>query len=211
MARNKGIQEFLDKKFDYYDVNSTFKPLLGLPEKNFRAIVWGDSGSGKTTLSMQMTAYLSTWGKVYYNSVEQGLSKSLQDVALRCNIDKCKPGSIMFDYCQTFEGMVEKIDKGKPRFVFIDSIQYMSLTVKQYIQLIETFPRRAFVLVSWCDKAGNPKYEAAQNIRYMVDIKIQTYQHNNRCMARSDSRFGQTSPYTILTKTQADVRNGLFG
>lgn len=196
MKKSIGIHSLLDSNFKEYDVNEKWKQIIGTPEQNFRMLIWGASGSGKTTFALQMLKYLTEFGKVYYNSVEQGKGKSLQQAAMHCKMDEIEAGKFMIGDRDPLEDMIEKIKKTHPKFICIDSLQYINLTKEQYKRLIKLFPTKSFVIISWEDKGEQPKGQYAQDIRYMVDIKC--YVRNK--VAKCDSRFGPTVPYQIMPK-----------
>lgn len=194
MGRTLSASRLLEKQYKTYELNEEWRNAIGNPETNFRQLIWGASGSGKTTFALKLCKYLSTFGKCYYNSIEQGEGKSLQDVARHVNLAECKPGSFMIGDRDTFEEMVDKLKKNRAKFCVIDSSQYMNLTTAQYKMLIKLFKTKSFIIISWEGAGEQPKGEHAKAIRYMVDIK--TYVKNG--VARSASRFGATTPYKIF-------------
>jgi RecA-family ATPase len=177
-------------KFSVYHLSPKWINIIGLPERNFRMLIWEPSGSGKTTLAMELCKELASHGKVYLNSVEQGKGKSLQDLINRVGMGDCAPGSFVIGNRDTYDEMVAKLKKNRAMFVVIDSAQYINLTTEQYKHLIKTFPKKAFIIISWEQVGGAPKGEHAKAIRYMVDVK--TYVKNG--IAKSDSRIGPTQP-----------------
>ena len=188
-------------KFSVYHLSPKWINIIGLPERNFRMLIWGPSGSGKSTFAVELCKELAGHGKVYLNSVEQGKGKSLQDLINRVGMEDCAPGSFVIGNRDTYDEMVAKLRKNRAMFVVIDSAQYINLTTEQYKHLIKTFPKKAFIIISWEQVGGAPKGEHAKAIRYMVDVK--TYVKNG--IAKSDSRFGPTQPYQIFSQI---IRNG---
>lgn len=51
---------------------------FGKPERTGAVLIWGNSGSGKTRFSWQFAKYLCNFGRVVYDSLEEGLSGSMQ-------------------------------------------------------------------------------------------------------------------------------------
>lgn len=188
----------LKNKYKTINLPGDWVRYIGLPEENFRMIVYGPSGSGKTTFVMKLCKDLTELGKVYYNSSEQGEGKSIQDSFNRCNIHECPKGSFMLGDRHTFQEMVAVLSKKRSApFVVIDSLQYMNLTKGQYQELIERFPKKAFIIISW-SAGATPKGEHAKGIEYMVDIK--TYVADG--VAISKSRFGATDPFEVYPPRQ---------
>jgi molybdopterin-guanine dinucleotide biosynthesis protein len=194
MGKSIGVASLLKKNYPAYELAPEWSAAIGNPEKNFKAIIWGPSGSGKTTFTLRLCKELSRFGRVYYNSAEQGEGKSLQDVVRLVNLADCEAGSIVFGDKDTFEDMMIKLKKNRAKFVVIDSLQYTNLTTKDYKRMIETFKKKAFIIISWEGNGSEPKGEYAKAIRYMVDIKMRVYKGT----MNADSRFGETKPFKIF-------------
>jgi hypothetical protein len=175
---------------------------IGLPESNFKAIIYGESGGGKTTFAMELGVMLTGLGKVYYNSSEQGEGKSIQDAFKRAGVrEKCPKGSFMLADRHTFSEMMDTLSKKRSApFVIIDSLNYLKLTETQYKEMIEAFPKKAFIIISWSEPSGKkPLGTQGQAIEYMVDIKIRV----NDGEAIALSRFGATEPYRLFPSKKA--------
>lgn len=196
MGRTYGVNTILKKQYQTIPITEEWEEAIGLPEINFRMLVWGPSGSGKTTFVLKLCKELSRHGKVYYNSTEQGEGKTIQDAFKYCKMEEVEPGKFMLGDRDTFDEMLEKLKRNRSKFIVIDSLQYMNLTTEQYKRLIRRYPRKAFIIISWEGSGGNPKGEYAKAIRYMVDIK--TYVKNGRAI--SQSRFGVTRPYQAIAQ-----------
>lgn len=187
-----GITDFLARNFDTYPFAGPWRDTLGEPEKNFRAIIYGRPGQGKTEFAIQLAKYLAQWTRVYYNSFEQGISKTLQDALIRNQMQEVA-GRVVFGDKESVEEMHERLSiKGSPMIVIIDSRDYLNLTGQQYCDLVEAFPRKTFIILCW-ESAGKPKGEHAKAIEFMVDIKI----HVRDFIAYPRSRFGGNNKFII--------------
>jgi septin family protein len=195
MGRTVGINELMKKTFKVYEFDQDLIDTIGHAERNFKMLVWGASGNGKTTFVAQLCKKLSQFGKVYYNSCEQGESKSIQDLAKSLTLTDCKPGTFVFGDRDTYDEMMKKLKGNRAKFVVIDSLQYMKLSIDRYKQMIEEYPRKAFIIIAWA-QGSNPKGDAAESIRYMVDIKV----YVKGGVAFAQSRFGVTKPHYIFPK-----------
>jgi len=190
MKKAWGINDFLAKKFKTYKFDGLWLESFGEPEINFRMLIPGQKKNGKTNFAIMLAKYLAGFGKVLYNSHEQGISKTLQDVIKIYNLQEVA-GKIMFQK-YTFEEMVQYLSqKGSPRFVIIDSQHYMKLTIDQYKRLVELFPRKSFIVICWGDKSGEPKGDAAEALSFMVDIICPIVHF----VAYPRSRFGGNKPF----------------
>ena len=191
-SRAIGVRDFLDKTFDTYAFSGNWLESFGEPEKNFRMVVYGRSGQGKTEFCLQLAKYMAGFGRVYYNTFEQGISKTMQDGLRRNNMEEVA-GQLIFGNRETFPEMLARLGKKRsPRICFIDSRDYMNLTQEQYKLLIKRFPRKSFILVCW-ESGGAPKGDHAKAMLYMCDIKVQV----NDFLAYPASRFGGNIPFAI--------------
>jgi hypothetical protein len=191
-----GVEDFMTKKFVTLDFDGKWRDTLGEPEANFRMLVYGHPGNGKTEFCMQFAKYLCKFDKkVYFNSFEQGISKSLQTCLERNKMREVK-GKIIFGNKESLEEMTSRLsNRNSPHFVFIDSRDYMNLTKEHYISLVERFPHKSFIIICWED-AQKPKGTHAKAIEYMADIKV----HVKRFKAYPRSRFEGNQVYTIWDK-----------
>lgn len=204
-----GVKAFIEKSFHTFAFEGEWKDSFGEPEKNFKMILYGGSGEGKTEFSVKFAKYLTTFGKVSYVSPEQGISKSLQDAIIRNDMDDVS-GKVMFLSGGTFAELIEYIKKSRSKVVIIDSLDYMKLTVDQFKILIKTYPKKAFVIVSWA-KNGAPKSQHGKDIEFMCDIK--SYVERFR-ITLPTSRFGGNKEFVIWKgakkNASASLQQSLF-
>lgn len=189
----------LNNKYKTLPIDEEWVDVIGLPESNFRMIIYGESGGGKTTFAMKLAVMLTGLGKVYYNSSEQGEGKSIQDAFKRAGVADCPTGSFMLADRHSFREMMETLGKKRSApFVVIDSLNYLNLTKTQYIEMTETFPKKVFIIISWSE-GKRPKGTHAQDIEYMTDIKVRV--DDGQVIALS--RFGATEPMRLFPSKKA--------
>ena len=197
MGKLTSAREICARTYETWDaLPEAWQRVIGLPEKGFSMIIWGASGSGKTTFTMHLCKALSALGRVYYNSIEEGEGRTIQNAFRRAGLDNVPAEKFALGDRHSYDEMVEELAKKRNRiqFVVIDSIQYLNLTQAQYKNLKALFPRKTFILISWEQPGGAPKREHAQAIRYMVDVKC----YVKKGTAVADSRFGATEPFVIF-------------
>lgn len=193
-----GISDFLQRTFITYPFEGRWLATFGEPERNMKVIIWGNPGNGKTEFCIQLAKYMAQFTKVYYNSFEQGICKTLQD-ALRRNDMMSVAGKVIFGDQETFEEMLERLsNKNAPQVVIIDSRDYLNLTTAQFKRLIDEHPRKSFIIVCW-EAGGKPRGEYAKQIAYMCDIKI----HVKDFVAHPRSRFGGNQKFIIWNRKPA--------
>lgn len=190
-----GISDFLDKKFITYQFEGAWADTFGEPERNMKCIIWGNPGNGKTEFCIKLAKYLASFTKVYYNSFEQGICKTLQDALRRNNMLEVA-GRVIFGDQETYDEMLERLsNKNSPQVVIIDSRDYLNLTTNQFKTLIDSHPRKCFVIVCW-EAGGKPRGEYAKQIAYMCDVKI----HVRDFVAYPRSRFGGNARFVIWNR-----------
>lgn len=189
-----GVHEMQRKQYVEIPIAAEWEAVIGTPEQGFTALIWGISGHGKTTFALKLCKELARHGRVLYNSVEQGFSKSLRDATQGVGMSEVAPGRFLVGDRMSYDEMCDAIIRSKITFVVIDSLQYMNLTSGQYKALIARFPKKSFLIISWEGSGSNPKGEHGKSIRYMVDIKIRVH----KGLAVANSRFARTVPYRVM-------------
>jgi len=173
LKRAYSVSNVLNKKFKTMDFTAEWKSSFGCPSKEFSALVWGDSGNGKTDLMIQMAKYLCNFGRVAYNSMEEGVSHTFQMALERHYLQGVESKFILLDR-EPWDDMVERMSRHKsPDFLIVDSVQYTGITKKQYKELKELMKQKGKGLLFLSHAQGkNPKGALADFIRYDVDLKV---------------------------------------
>lgn len=193
-----GVTDFLSRSFATYPFEGKWLDTFGEVEKNFKMLVYGHPKNGKTEFCLQLAKYLAGFTKVYYNSFEQGISKTLKDALIRNNMQDVS-GKIIFGNRETVSDMHARLaSKNAPQIVIIDSRDYLNMTTEQFKSLIEAHPRKGFIIICW-ESAQKPKGEYAKAMEFMVDIVVRV----NNYKAYPRSRFGGNIPYVIWDRKPA--------
>lgn len=171
--RAYSVSNVLSKQFNALDFTGEWEATLGKPDKAFSAIIWGGTTNGKTEAAIKFAKYLTNFGKVAYNSLEQGLSATMQKALERNYMESLGNSFVLLDR-EPFEELVLRMKKPKsPDFLFIDSVQYTRITKAQYYQLKELMLKKGKGIV-WISQAKGslPKGALADDIMYDVDLKL---------------------------------------
>ena len=174
MSRAISNKNVLAAQFETAEFTGAYLASFGRPELRGAWIIWGGSGSGKTTFTLMLCKYLAGFRRVAYNSLEQGLSLSLQKAWERVNMAEAGSNIILLNKEQMPE-LRERLRKRKsPEIIVIDSVQYLTkFYVQQFNELKADFPDKLFIFISQADKADkDPDGKTAKHIRYDADIKI---------------------------------------
>ena len=140
---------------------------MGHPESNFYMALYGQPGEGKSTWAVNFAHYLSNnFGKVLYNSSEEGISKSLQNKS-----KDLRSQYLYFSNYRNFDDLKKEIEKGRYRFIFIDSINDMKITPEELQSLRNKFYKSGFVGILQSTKGGS--FKGSNDFAHDCDIKIQ--------------------------------------
>ena len=174
MSRAISNKNVLAAQFETAEFTGAYLASFGRPELRGAWIIWGGSGSGKTTFTLMLCKYLAGFRRVAYNSLEQGLSLSLQKAWERVDMAEAGSNIILLNKEQMPE-LRERLRKRKsPDIIVIDSVQYLTkFYTQQFNELKADFPDKLFIFISQADKADkDPDGKTAKHIRYDADIKI---------------------------------------
>lgn len=166
MARVKQAQSTNNvrmAKFICLPFDGDYYQAVGKPERTGTHIILGPSKNGKTTFAMMYAKYLSQFERVAYDSIEEGLCKTIQMAMERVNMWEAGARVVLYDQIEIDE-LIKKLDQHKsPNIVFIDSIQFADLTFKDYKMLKRRYPHKLFVYISHV-QGGMPEGKVAQRI-----------------------------------------------
>lgn len=191
--KSLGIKGFLSKQFATYKLPEVWVQAIGEISDPFTWLVFGKPKNGKTSFLLQFCKAMCLSGvKVYYNSMEEGASKTMQDAFIRLDMASIPDGLFTLGDRDTFSEMVEKLKKNRAKVCIIDSRDYMKLTTDQWKRLTTTFPKKSFVLVCW-EQSGKPLGKYAKDIEFMVSMVT----HVRNFKALTNGRFGAGLQFTI--------------
>lgn len=203
MGRAFSVNNVLDAKFNVLSFDGDWFKSVGCPERSGTWFIQGDVKNGKTSFAMMLAKYLTNFGRVSYDSVEEGLCKSIQDAFLRLNIKEVAGKFILLDKEEVPE-LKKRLAKHKsPDFVFIDTVQFMDIRFADYKSLKKEFPDKVFIYLSHMD-GGKPVGATAQKIYRDASVAFRV----EGFKAFPVSRYGGGEPITICEEL-ADAYWGL--
>lgn len=192
MARAISVTQLYTTKLKTLAFKEEWVDHIGLPEPKHTMLIWGDSGMGKTTYVLKFVKYISQFGKVLYNSMEEGLSESMKQAFKRVRMEEVRGRVVLLDN-ESIDELDARLSKPKaPKMVVIDTVQYAELTFKRYKELKEKHPNVWWIFISHED-GKMPDGKVAQKIRRdaMIKIRVEGFK------AFPISRYGGTEPYVI--------------
>ncbi len=158
--------------FQAVPFDGAWKKCIGCPELHGSWLIWGDSGSGKTTFALMLAKYLSKWTTVAYDSLEQGMSLSLQKAWLRVDMSEVGNKVVLLDK-ESVEKLRCRLNRRKsPGVVIIDSLTALpGFKKRDYVDLIKDYPTKLFVFLSH-EKRNIPDPAIAETVRRLSDVKL---------------------------------------
>ena len=172
MARAYSNANIRSARFKVADFGGAWRDSIGMPVLRGTWLIYGGSGSGKTSFCLQLAKYLSQFGRVLYNSLEQGLSPTMQSAWIAGGMEEAGRRVKLLDR-EGYDELFERLAKRQsPEIIIIDSINYLrGLRLSDYQLLSQRYRKKLFIVVAH-EKGGEPKGALAQAIRYDADVKI---------------------------------------
>jgi predicted AAA+ superfamily ATPase len=204
MAKRKkaaSMTELLNTKFYTMDFDGEMEGLFGKPERSGCWLVWGPSANGKTTFMLQLCRYLTKFGKVAYNSIEEGISESFRGACMRADMLACEGDFLILDKEPIDELEVRLAKRRSPDIIVIDSIQYSELNRRTAKAFVDRHPKKLFIFVSHAS-GKLPDGRTANAIRFHANVKIRI----EGFRAMIESRYGgEKSKYYTIWKEGAQL------
>lgn len=192
MARAASLDQVLRTRFKVLPFEGEWKDAIGCPELTGSWIIWGNSGNGKTRFALQLCKYLCQFGRVAYDSLEEGVSVSLVKAIKETHMMEVRRKFVVLDK-EPIDQLTERLEKPKsPDIVCVDSLQYTGMSYEQYKALKERFPKKLFIWISHAE-GMLPEGRVAKKVRFDSNVKVfvQAYR------AEPVSRYGGGKPYII--------------
>lgn len=198
----KGVRELLSMKFETLAFEGAWRDAFGTPERRGVWMVWGNTGNGKTSFVMQLCKELCRFGRVAYDSLEEGACLTMQNTLKRFNMQEVNRRFLLLD-AEPLDQLSLRLKRQKaPDFVVIDSFQYTQMTYAQYIRFKEQHRNKLLIFISHAS-GKNPDGRSAKKVAF--DAALKMYVEGYR--AFSKGRFiGPKGYYDIWPEEAAKFR-----
>ena len=172
LKRAISVDELLHKRFKTMQFEGEWSVSMGaVVERSGSWIIYGESGHGKTDFSLQLAKYLTNFGKVAYDTIEEGARLTFQKALSRQQFTKQERRRFVI-LNESIDELRARLKKQKsPDFIFIDSLQFSFITKKQYAALVEEFPTKLFIWISHAE-GKKPQGTLGIWVEYHSDIKM---------------------------------------
>jgi len=160
----------LAKKYNLINWQGSWLDNFGQPELRGVWSVSGHSGSGKTSFLLQLAKELTKYGRVLYNSLEEGDSKTMQRAWKLHKIAEC--GRKIQLIQEGTSELTERLEKRQsPEIVITDTFQYTKMNWDQYWKLKNKFSNKLLIFNQQMD--GNKiMMKTGIRVNYDADLKI---------------------------------------
>lgn len=183
-----------------------WKEVFGEPELTEKWFVSGPSASGKSCFVMQLAKMLCGIGDVLYVSLEEKVGLSFQRRLELFKMNEVQ-GKLRIITDERMDTLKERLHKPKSaRFIIIDSVQYTGWEWPDVRDMMEEFPKKAFIFISQEDK-GRPTGRCAEKLRYHAGVKVRTLGWKAYCRGRYSNAVSEY--YKIWPEKLLEANNSL--
>ena len=190
--RARSVSDLMNQTYNVLDFEGEWLAGIGRPELTGSWLIWGNSGNGKTRFALQLCKYLTRFGRVAYDSLEEGASLSMCKAFEEVGMSEVGCKIILLDQ-EPINDLITRLEKRKsPVIVVIDSLQYSGMNYADYKTLRDRFRNKLFILISHAE-GKLPEGRVAKSIRYDSFVKIWVEGYK----AFPASRYGGNEPITI--------------
>ena len=171
---------------------------FGEPERSGVWLIFGHPGNGKTDFAIQLSKYLTQFGNVAYNTLEEGARKSFQMALKRNNMHLVAKSFVILS--EDMSHLRKRLSKRKSAdIIIVDSFQHAGITKTEYKDLKKEFPTKLFIFLSHAD-GRHPEGRPAKFAKYDADVKIFVQGFE----AFITSRYGGGEPFIIWNEGAAE-------
>ena len=202
MKKALSMVDLMRKNREVYAFEGALREAFGQPEQNGVWFIWGRSGNGKTSFVLQLCKELTRYGKVAYDSLEEGDSLTMQNALMRVGMGDVGRRFILLN--ESLKELDTRLKRRRsPDIVVVDSFQYAHIDLKQYEEFIDQHKNKLIIFVSQADGL-KPWGRTAQSAMYSASLKI--WVEGYRAISKGRYR-GNLGYYTIWTEKAEEYWN----
>ena len=192
MNRAMSVTDRLRMKKETYPFDGVWAEAFGEPEKNGVWFIWGRSGSGKTSFTMKLCKELAKFGKVAYDSLEEGFSLTMKNALVKAGMQDVARRFVLL--CEGMEELDTRLSRRKsPDIVVLARFQYTQMSFKDYQDFKDRHRDKLLIFISQAD-GNKPAGRTAVSVMYDATLKI--WVEGYRAISKG-RHFGNKGYYTI--------------
>lgn len=204
LRRALTVRNAEEKKRTLLPLEGEWREAFGQPEYPSLWFIWGKSANGKTTFALKLCRELARYGRVVYNSLEEGdnltfvRTMRLAGLADVRNRFVLVPGESMEDFDR-------RLSRPKsPDIAVIDSLQCTEMGIKAFREFWKRHEDKMIIVVSRAD-GNKPQGRTAGSVMYDAQQKI----HVDGFRAFSHGRsHGPRGYYDIWRERAVEIHGG---
>lgn len=175
-----------------YEFEGEWQEAFGQPERGGVWFIWGKSGNGKTSFVLQLCKELTRYGKVAYDSLEEGSSLTMQNALVRVGMGDVGSNFVLLN--DSFAELDDRLSRRRaPDIVVVDSFQYVHISLGEYESFCKRHAGKLIIFISQADGL-KPLGRTAQSAMYSASLKI--WVEGYRAISKG-RYFGNRGYYTI--------------
>lgn len=184
--------QVVKKKRIVYPFEGKFRESFGSPECFAKWFVTGPSYSGKSSFLFMLCHYLTTFGKLDYDSFEEGDAQTVADKINSHGLLEREGNWRLLAKVPVHQFHQRLSGKKSAVFGVLDSLQHSQIRTSEYIDLVNTLcnpkKKKSLLFVSHWEKNTFTKF-----VKHDCDIKIEVIGF----VANVQSRYGGNKPFLI--------------
>lgn len=198
MKKALSMTDLMRKHREVYAFEGEWQEAFGQPEQNGVWFIWGRSGNGKTSFVLQLCKELTRYGKVAYDSLEEGDSLTMQNALIRVGMGDVGRQFVLLN--ESLKELDTRLKRRRsPNIVVVDSFQYAHINLKEYEEFIDLHKKKLIIFVSQAD-GTKPLGRTAQSAMYSASLKI--WVEGYRAISKG-RYFGDKGYFTIWEERAA--------
>lgn len=198
MKKALSMTDLMRKHREVYAFEGEWQEAFGQPEQNGVWFIWGRSGNGKTSFLLQLCKELTRYGKVAYDSLEEGDSLTMQNALIRVGMGDVGRQFVLLN--ESLKELDTRLKRRRsPNIVVVDSFQYAHINLKEYEEFIDQHKKKLIIFVSQAD-GTKPLGRTAQSAMYSASLKI--WVEGYRAISKG-RYFGDKGYFTIWEERAA--------
>lgn len=202
MKKALSMVDLMRKNREVYAFEGVLREAFGQPEQNGVWFIWGRSGNGKTSFVLQLCKELTRYGKVAYDSLEEGDSLTMQNALVRVGMGDVGRQFVLLN--ESLKELDTRLKRRRsPDIVVVDSFQYAHIDLNQYEEFIDQHKNKLIIFVSQADGL-KPWGRTAQSAMYSASLKI--WVEGYRAISKG-RYFGNRGYYTIWAERAEEYWN----
>lgn len=185
-----------------YEFEGEWQEAFGQPEQGGVWFIWGKSGNGKTSFVLQLCKQLARYGKVAYDSLEEGSSLTMQNALVRVGMGDVGSNFVLLN--DSFAELDDRLSRRRaPDIVVVDSFQYAHISLGEYEAFCKRHVGKLIIFISQADGL-KPLGRTAQSAMYSASLKI--WVEGYRAISKG-RYFGNRGYYTIWAERAEEYWN----